>query len=206
MKFIFLSFLGDFTNYYFNKYFINYFYNNKLIFDLIKYYNSNSRFSNSSQKNRALVKHTTKKIYKQKGLGRSRVGSSSSPNRKGGGLCFPNLSYENYHKYFNKIVYKLSLFFIYSQIFFENKIFIIDDFFLIFPKTKFLVNRFNLMFLNFNFVIFSEKINKNFLISSFNIFNLKIFNFLNFNPNFIFKFNKILITKSFLKYLEKKFL
>jgi large subunit ribosomal protein L4 len=49
---------------------------------------ANKRAGNASTKTRAEVKCSSKKLYKQKGTGRARVGGDSSPTRKGGGVAF----------------------------------------------------------------------------------------------------------------------
>ena len=49
---------------------------------------ANQRQGNSSTKTRGEVKGSTKKLFRQKGLGRARMGDAKSPIRKGGGVAF----------------------------------------------------------------------------------------------------------------------
>lgn len=49
---------------------------------------ANQRQGNSSTKTRGEVKGSTKKLFRQKGLGRARMGDAKSPVRKGGGVAF----------------------------------------------------------------------------------------------------------------------
>jgi large subunit ribosomal protein L4 len=49
---------------------------------------ANQRQGNSSTKTRGEVKGSTKKLFRQKGLGRARMGDVKSPIRKGGGIAF----------------------------------------------------------------------------------------------------------------------
>ena len=46
------------------------------------------RSGTAAVKNRAAVKASTAKLWRQKGTGRARVGMASSPTRKGGGVAF----------------------------------------------------------------------------------------------------------------------
>ncbi len=46
------------------------------------------RSGTASSKNRSKVKASTRKLWRQKGTGRARVGASSSPTRRGGGVAF----------------------------------------------------------------------------------------------------------------------
>jgi len=46
------------------------------------------RAGTASAKNRGRVSGGGRKIYKQKGTGRARAGSSRAPQRRGGGVCF----------------------------------------------------------------------------------------------------------------------
>jgi large subunit ribosomal protein L4 len=49
---------------------------------------ANYRSGTASSKNRSKVKASTRKLWRQKGTGRARVGASSSPIRRGGGAAF----------------------------------------------------------------------------------------------------------------------
>jgi large subunit ribosomal protein L4 len=46
------------------------------------------RSGTASSKNRSKIKASTRKLWRQKGTGRARVGASSSPTRRGGGVAF----------------------------------------------------------------------------------------------------------------------
>ncbi len=49
---------------------------------------SNRRSGTASAKSRSEVKASGRKLWRQKGTGRARAGSSASPTRKGGGVAF----------------------------------------------------------------------------------------------------------------------
>jgi large subunit ribosomal protein L4 len=59
-----------------------------LVSQVIKAYRANERQGNANTKSRGEVQGSTKKLYRQKGTGRARVGSLRSPTRVGGGIAF----------------------------------------------------------------------------------------------------------------------
>ena len=62
--------------------------NKQLLHDAVIMYQSNLRQGSAKTKSRAEVAATTAKMYRQKGTGRARAGSSRSPIRRGGGHAF----------------------------------------------------------------------------------------------------------------------
>ncbi len=62
--------------------------NKQLLHDVVVMYQSNQRQGTVRTKNRAEVKGTTKKMYRQKGTGNARAGSRRSGIRRGGGHIF----------------------------------------------------------------------------------------------------------------------
>ncbi len=51
-------------------------------------YHANRRQGSARTKNRSLVEGSTRKLYRQKGTGRARVGMARTPTRRGGGVTF----------------------------------------------------------------------------------------------------------------------
>ena len=51
-------------------------------------YHANRRQGSARTKSRGMVEGSTRKLFKQKGTGRARVGAARSPIRKGGGVTF----------------------------------------------------------------------------------------------------------------------
>lgn len=49
---------------------------------------ANRRTGSASTQTRSMVTTSSRKLYRQKGTGRARVGDNSSPTRKGGGVAF----------------------------------------------------------------------------------------------------------------------
>ncbi|WP_259289739.1 50S ribosomal protein L4 [Candidatus Nasuia deltocephalinicola] len=195
MYFNYIDSLGNINIFLLNGIILKNFFNLNLIYQFIISYNCFYRLNKSVQKGRSFINYSTKKIYKQKGTGKSRAGSLSSCIKVNGAKAFPNVYYINYFCNFNKKNYKLSYFFIYSNLFFNNFFFILEDFFFIDIKSKLLF--FSLKNININnFFILTIKINRNFFFSLINFKKIKLFYFFNFNPVTLLKFNKLVITRS----------
>ncbi len=62
--------------------------NKQLLHDAVVMYQTNLRQGSAKTKSRAEVAATTAKMYRQKGTGRARAGTSRSPIRRGGGHAF----------------------------------------------------------------------------------------------------------------------
>jgi large subunit ribosomal protein L4 len=96
---------------------------------------SSRRSGNAATKSRSKVKSSGKKLWRQKGTGRARVGSAASPTRRGGGVAFG----PNPHKYVNKVSKKLrkaALCMALSEKTQSKHLFVIDNFDLPEIKTK----------------------------------------------------------------------
>lgn len=185
---------------YFNLFYLNL---NNLIFNInfnisfihnfFIFYRSNLRIGSRSQKNRSSLNFSTRKLYRQKGTGKSRAGSLSSPIRRKGSRSFPNYFFENFNYKILKKNFKFIIFFIISKLIISKKFYLIDDFFFIKISTKNFLKKIN--FLNFNNLVFlTFYINLNFFLSQKNIFNFKIINLFNLNPIILIKYDFILFS------------
>ncbi len=200
MYFNYIDSKGYISNFLLNGIILKNFFNLDLIYQFIIFYNCFYRINKNVQKNRSFVNYSTKKLYKQKGTGRSRAGSLSSCVRIKGAKAFPNVYYINYYCNFNKKNYKLSYFLIYSNLFFNNFFFILEDFFFIDIKSKLFFFYFKNIFYIDNFFILTIKINKKFFLSLINFKKIRLFYFFNFNPIILLKYNKLIITRSCFEY------
>ena len=72
----------------------------------------NRRSGSASTKNRAEVKGSGRKLFRQKGTGNARAGRASSPLRRGGGVIFgptPNKTYRKVPKKVRKAAIRMAL-------------------------------------------------------------------------------------------------
>ena len=104
-----------------------------------------ARSGSASTKNRSQVRASTSKLWRQKGTGRARVGASSSPLRRGGGVIFGPTP-RDYSIKVNKKVKKSALRMALADKLREGNVIVIDTFQLEEIKTK----RFFEILQNFN--------------------------------------------------------
>ena len=87
---------------------------------------ASSRSGSASTKNRSKVKASTKKLWRQKGTGRARVGAASSPIRRGGGVAFGPVP-RDYSFKVNKKIRKAALRMVLADKFKTGQLFVVDN-------------------------------------------------------------------------------
>src|SRR3569832_575784 len=117
-------------------------YNEDLVHQVVVAFQANARQGTRAQKDRATVKHSTKKPFKQKGTGRARAGMTSSPLWRGGGRNFPNSPEDNITQKINKKMYRACISSIFSLLSREGRLSVFDSIIVDSPKTKQLASRF----------------------------------------------------------------
>lgn len=80
-----------------------------LLRQVLNAYHASLRPSCSAQRSRGEVSHSTRKPWRQKGLGRARAGMTSSPLWRGGGRAFPSRTAASRLVRINKRMARLSL-------------------------------------------------------------------------------------------------
>ncbi len=151
-------------------------------------------------KTRAMVKGSTKKLFRQKGTGNARAGSVKSPLRKGGGVIF-GPSQRSFAIKVPKKVKKLALKMALSSKMEDNTIFVIDDFNLEAIKTKELANVLNSLELS-DLLIVSDTEDTNLLLSSRNIPDIKVIRTEGLNVYDILKFKNLLLVESTIQNIQ----
>ena len=116
-------------------------YNEALVHQLVTAYQSNARSGNRKQLNRAEVRHSTKKPYRQKGTGNARAGMTSTNIRRGGGRAFPSSPDENFSKKVNRKMYRAGMATILSQLVRDDRLHVIESIGVKAPKTKLLASK-----------------------------------------------------------------
>jgi len=185
--------------------------NNTLVAQAIRVYLANQRRGTVSTKTRAEVIATTKKAWRQKGLGRARHGAKSAPIWVGGGLVFGPRP-RDYSLKLTKKMKKNALFSALSIKLRDGQIKVIDGLEKIEPKTKEMAklikhlghDKKNKKIL----LIVPETKNKfeNLYKSAKNIEDLKILNANLLNTYQVLNNNVIFLTKQAIEVLEKVFL
>lgn len=179
-------------------------YNEALIHQVVVAYQANARSGNRAQKDRAEVRHTTAKPFRQKGTGRARAGMSSSPLWRGGGRIFPNTPDENFSQKINKKMYRVGMSVILSQLVRDGRLSVVESLKVDSPKTKGLVAKFKAMNLDSVLVIANE-VDENLYLASRNLRNVLVVEPRYVDPLSLVYYRKVLVTKDALAKLQEMF-
>jgi large subunit ribosomal protein L4 len=109
--------------------------NKQLLHDVVVMYQTNLRLGSAQTKSRGDVKGCKKKMYKQKGTGRARMGNKRTPMRRGGGHAFAKKPKDWSYRLPKKAVALATRMAILSK-FQDNEVTILSDFKLAEVKTK----------------------------------------------------------------------
>ena len=113
--------------------------NGPVIHQCVVAYLANQRQGTASTKTRSEVKGSGRKLYRQKGTGRARVGDAKSPNRVHGGVAFGPKP-RSYRQATPKQVRQLGLHSALADRFQNQQCILVEDFTLEKPRTKDIVN------------------------------------------------------------------
>ncbi len=177
-------------------------FNMSLVHQVINLCRHNLRKGNVAQKSRSDVSGSNKKPWRQKGTGRARAGSLKSPIWRSGGVTFAKKP-KKYFLKINKKVYNKVFKMILSQLYKESRLNILSNLDISYPKTKFFLEK--IKFLNFKkILILVCKLDKNLILSSRNLYNIKVCHINNINIIDLLNFKNIIFTVSSIKFLEGK--
>lgn len=177
-------------------------YNEALIHQLVVAYQANARQGTRAQKDRAEVRHSTKKPFKQKGTGNARAGMTSSPLWRGGGRIFPNSPNENFTQKLNKKMYRAGMASIFSQLVREGRLAVVDSIKVDSPKTKALAAKFKAMNLN-SVLVIAEEVDENLYLASRNLPNVLVVEAHQADPVSLVRFPQVLVTKGAIAKIEE---
>ena len=177
-------------------------YNEALIHQIVVAFQANARGGNSAQKDRAEVKHSTKKPWRQKGTGRARAGMTSSPIWRGGGRAFPNSPDENFSQKVNKKMYRAGIRSILSQLAREGRITVIEQFSLESPKTRDAAAKLKGLGVE-SVLIITDAVDENVYLATRNLPHVAVVETRYADPLSLIHYKKVLITKSAIAQFEE---
>ena len=179
-------------------------YNEALVHQVVVAYQANARQGTRAQKNREAVHHSTKKPWRQKGTGRARAGSTSSPLWRGGGRTFPNLADENFSHKVNKKMYRAGMAAILSQLARDGRLSVIDSISIEAPKTKLLAAKFKAMGME-SVLVIADVVDDNLALASRNLPNVLVIEPRYADPLSLVFYKKVLVTKAAIEQLKEMF-
>lgn len=180
-------------------------YNESLIHQLVVAYQANARQGTRAQKDREMVKHSTKKPFKQKGTGRARAGMTSSPLWRGGGRIFPNSPDENFTQKINKKMYRAGMASIFSQLVREGRLSVVESIKVDSPKTKQLADKFKAMNLKSSVLVIADEVDENLYLASRNLVNVLVVEPRYADPLSLVHYKQVIVTKAAIDQLKEMF-
>ena len=174
-------------------------YNAPLVHQVVNAHLSNARSGSKGFKNRSNVRGGGSKPWRQKGSGRARSGTASSPIWRGGGVTFAPKT--NHRQKINKKMYQAALGVIFSQLNRQGQLKVIKDFSFKTPKTKE-----TLVFLKKvdvdDVLIIGADFDENIYLSTRNLYHVGVCDVADMDPISLIGYRNIVITESALKQIN----
>ena len=177
-------------------------YNESLIHQLVVSFMANARSGTRAQKARGDLTRSGRKPWKQKGTGRARAGSASSPIWRGGGKAFPSSPDENFSQKINRKMYRAGISSIWSQLVREDRLIVIDSFAVDAPKTKLLSAKMKELGLASALIVTNDP-DENLYLAARNLHYVDVFTPGQADPVSLLHFEKVVITKDAIAHLEE---
>ncbi|MGH8497243.1 MAG: 50S ribosomal protein L4 [Methylococcales bacterium] len=176
--------------------------NEALIHQLVTAYLAGARQGTKAQKSRADVRGGGRKPWRQKGNGRARAGSNSSPIWRGGGVTFAARP-RNYAQKLNRKMYQAGMRSILSELLRQGRLVISGDVIPDQPKTKLLaakLKEYNIA----NALIVTDAVDGNLELSSRNLHGAKFSTAMNINPVGLLSSTTVILTKQAVGVIEER--
>jgi large subunit ribosomal protein L4 len=180
-------------------------YNEALVHQVVTAYLANARSATRAQKDRGMVKHSTKKPWRQKGTGRARAGMTSSPLWRGGGRIFPNSPDENFSHKVNRKMFRAGVSAILSQLAREGRLAVVDGLTIDAPKTKLLAQKLKAMGFADDVLIITDALDDNLRLSSRNLAKVSVLDVKNTDPVSLVRHAQVVMTRNALAKLEEMY-
>ena len=164
---------------------------------------ANLRQGNAASKERSYVAGSTRKLWRQKGTGRARIGSGKSPHWRGGGVAFGPHP-RDFSKKTNKKMRKEALRSLLADRLENNRLVVLNELNLAGPKTKELQTILRRLNIEDSCLIVTEQADQNTYLSARNIPGVKQTYVDSLGALDIISHKRMLVTKSALETLEKK--
>ena len=170
--------------------------NKQLLHDTVVMYEANRRVGTSATKSRGMVKGSTKKLYRQKGTGRARMGTRRTPVRRGGGHAFAKKTRDWSYRLPKKSVRLATRMALLSK-FQDDQAIVVDDIVVDSPKTKVVVGMLRALGVDQDSCLLAiAQHNENVWKSARNIGNLCVAPCAELNAYDLLRQKRLVITKS----------
>ncbi|MEJ2309651.1 MAG: 50S ribosomal protein L4 [Gammaproteobacteria bacterium] len=177
-------------------------YNEALIHQVVKAYFNTARSGTKAQKNRAAVRGGGIKPWRQKGTGRARSGTLSSPIWRSGGATFA-AEPRDYAQKVNRKMYRGAMRSILSELLRQERLVVVDDFSVSAPKTRELVGKLGELGVTDGLVVV-EDLDENLILASRNVYSIDVRDNTDIDPASLIAYDKIVMTSAALKKIEER--
>ncbi|CAI8051991.1 50S ribosomal protein L4 [Geodia barretti] len=179
--------------------------NGPVIHQCVVAYLANQRQGDASTKTRSEVKGSGKKLHRQKGTGRARVGDAKSPIRVHGGVAFGPKP-RSYRQYTPKQVRRLGLHSALADRFQNKQCILLEDFTLKQPRTKDILNMLKALNADGKVLLILDEHSPNIHLSVRNIPKVHSCTWNTLNVYQVMWHDTLIITENAAKKLEAKFI
>lgn len=178
-------------------------FNEALVHQIVTAYMAGARQGTKAQKTRAEVAGGGIKPWRQKGTGRARSGTATSPIWRSGGVTFAAKP-RNFEQKVNKKMYRAAMQSILSELVRQERLIVADSFDLESHKTKAFVAKLNELQLS-NVLIISDEIDEKLYLAARNVPHVGVTEASAIDPVSLIAFDKVLVTVPALKKLEEAY-
>jgi large subunit ribosomal protein L4 len=176
-------------------------FNEDLVHQVVTAYLAGARQGTRAQNNRAAVSGGGKKPWRQKGTGRARAGTSSSPIWRSGGVTFAAKPQDHSQKV-NKKMYRAALQSILSELARQDRLVVVESMELKEPKTKLLIKELSGFGVQ-GALIVADEVTENLYLASRNLHKVDVRDVSSIDPASLIAFEKVIVTVSALKKFEE---
>lgn len=176
-------------------------YNEPLVHQAVTAYLAGGRAGTKANKSRSDVRGGGAKPWRQKGTGRARAGTSSSPIWRSGGVTFA-ARLRNYKQKLNKKMVRAAYASMFSELLRQERMHVVEDFTVTEPKTKQALENLKKLSLS-SALIITEEADKNLYLSVRNIPHVDVTEVGGIDPVSLLKYKNVVVTKDALEAIEE---
>ena len=177
-------------------------FNETLVHQLVVRYQAGARAGTKAQKNRAAVSGGGLKPWRQKGTGRARAGTMSSPIWRSGGATFAAQP-RSYTQKLNKKMYKVGIRSIFSELLRQERIVVSNEMAPATAKTKELVAKLSAVDAK-RVLIVTDNLTEELVLASRNIPYVEVSTVEGLNPVALVAADKVIATTLAVKQIEER--
>ena len=175
-------------------------FNETLVHQLVTRYLAGGRSGTKAQKNRAAVRGGGAKPWRQKGTGRARSGTKTSPIWRSGGVTFAAQP-RNHTQKLNKKMFRAGIKSIFSELLRQNRLVVSNDIMTVSSKTKELHVKLKNLDCK-RILIVTDKDNENLQLASRNLPYVELITTDNLSPALLVGADKVITTGDALQQIE----